>query len=385
MTQMPPAVPAAVPPAVPSVRPHQGMPPLDETGPPLSFFEFWPMWAFYPPVMAYAGWQMLRHRGVLLPTAANPSFPGGGFYGESKAEILALAVKHAPDWVAPFIRVDRAAPPGLDAAVECEAALAALAAAGIALPVVAKPDLGCRGVGVKLVRHVAQLQAYLAAFPQGASLLLQEFVPFEGEAGIFYCRLPTQSRGRIVSITLKYFPHVVGDGTRTLRELIEADPRAGKLLHLYLHRHTRRLDTVPAAGEAVRLAFAGSHSRGAIFRNGTHLVTPAMEDRFEAIARALPEFHFGRFDIRFECFGEVQRGRGFTILEVNGAGAESTHVWDRRTSLLQAWRDLMRQTRWLFEIGAANRARGFRPMRWAEFAAAYRREKALTPLYPGTD
>lgn len=142
---------------------------------------------------------------------------------------------------------------------------------------------------------------------------------------------------------------------------------------------------MPAAGQAVRLAFAGSHSRGAIFRNGTHLVTPEMEDRFEAIARALPEFHFGRFDLRFERFSEVQQGRGFTILEVNGAGAESTHVWDRSTGLLQAWRDLMQQTRWPVQIGAANRARGFRPMGWAEFAAAYRREKALTPLYPATD
>ena len=45
-------------------------------------------------------------------------------------------------------------------------------------------------------------------------------------------------------------------------------------------------------------------------------------------------------------------GRNFTIVEVNGAGAESTHIWDRRTPLLAAWRDLMRQYRWLFEIGA---------------------------------
>ena len=50
-------------------HPHHGMPPLDEDGPPLSFFEFWPVWAFYPPVMAYAAWQMLRHRSILLPTA----------------------------------------------------------------------------------------------------------------------------------------------------------------------------------------------------------------------------------------------------------------------------------------------------------------------------
>ena len=368
-------------------RPHQGMPPLEQGGPPLSFFEFWPMWAFYPPVMLYAAWLMLRYRGALLPTVANPSFPGGGFFGESKAEILALAMRHVPEWVAPFVKITRDVDHGAEVALDAErdAALATLAAAGLALPVVAKPDLGCRGAGVKLVRTPEQLQAYLAAFPRGASLLLQRLVPFEGEAGIFYVRRPGQASGRIVSITLKYFPYAVGDGQRTLRELIEGDPRAGRLSHLYLKRHTARLHEVPAEGVAIRLAFAGSHSRGAIFRNGTHLVTAAMEAAFDAIAQRLPEFHFGRFDVRFESFAELQQGRGFTIVEVNGAGAESTHIWDRRTGLLQAWRDLMRQYRWLFEIGDANRARGFRPMRLAEFMRDYRREKALTPLYPPTD
>jgi hypothetical protein len=367
------------------VRPHLGMPPLDLDGPALSYFEFWPMWAFYPPILAYAAWLMLRHRGVLLPTVANPSFPGGGFYGESKATILALATQHVPEWVAPFIRWQRPEQPAADNTSECDAALGALAKAGLSLPVVAKPDLGCRGAGVKLVRTRADLQSYLDAFPRGAAFVLQRLVPYEGEAGIFYCRRPRQPRGRIVSITLKYFPHVTGDGRRTLRELILADARAGKLSHLYLRRHTARLDDVPAAGESIRLAFAGSHSRGAIFRNGTHLVTPAMEARFDAIAQALPEFHFGRFDVRFEAFTSVQRGEGFTILEINGAGAESTHIWDRRTGLLQAWRDLMRQYRWLFEIGAANRARGFKPMRLVDFVRDYRREKSLTPKYPATD
>lgn len=373
-----------------SACPHQGMPPLDQAGAPLSFFEFWPMWAFYPPVALYAAWLMLRHRGMLLPTAANPSFPGGGFVGESKAQILDLGVRHAREWVAPFVAIDR---PGLaDQAVagrtlddERDAALAALRHAGLALPVVAKPDLGCRGAGVKLLRSAADLRAYLAAFPLGARLILQRFVPHEGEAGVFYVRRPGEARGRIVSITLKYFPYVHGDGRRTLRELILADPRAGRLPHLYLHRHAARLDSVPAVGEAIRLAFAGSHSRGAIFRDGTHLATAAMEARFDAIARSLPEFHFGRFDVRFADFGELQRGEGFTIVEVNGAGAESTHIWDRRTSLFKAWRDLMRQYRWLFEIGAANRKRGFAPLTLAEFRRGYRREKALTPLYPATD
>jgi hypothetical protein len=215
--------------------------------------------------------------------------------------------------------------------------------------------------------------------------LLQKFVNFEGEAGIFYCRKPGEDRGRIISITLKYFPHVYGDGVRTLQQLILADPRAGRLSHLYLGRHASRLQWVPNPGEAVRLAFAGSHSRGAIFRNGNQFITSEMEAQFDEIAKRLPEFYFGRFDIRFEDFKHVQAGRGFTIVEINGAGAESTHIWDRRTTLRGAWADLMKQYHWLFQIGSANRDRGFKPMSLRAFLTAYRREKQLTPLYPSTD
>jgi hypothetical protein len=368
-------------------KPHEGMPPFDQSGPQTSFFEFWPMWAFYPPIVVYAAWLMLRYRGILLPTVANPSFPGGGFFGESKAEILDLAVLHAPEWVAPFVTVDRltTVDDSTSVGAQTRAAVAKLHAAGLGLPVVAKPDLGCRGAGVKLIRSMDQLVAYVQAFPASARFLLQQYVPYEGEAGIFYCRHPGEASGRIISITLKYFPHVVGDGERTLRALILADPRAGKLPHLYLQRHAARLDTVPAIGEAVRLAFAGSHSRGAIFRNGTALVSPAMEARFDAIAKSLPEFYFGRFDIRFEDFAKVQSGEAFTIVEANGAGAESTHIWDRQTTLFSAWADLMKQYRLLFQIGRANRDRGFKPLGLMEFRRWHRREKELTPLYPATD
>jgi hypothetical protein len=368
------------------VRPHQGMPPLDMDGPPISYFEFWPMWAFYPPVFAYAMWLMLRYRGIALPTIANPSFPGGGLFGESKADILDLAVKAIPEFVAPFVAFDR---PHLAGATTVgtitDQALETLTAAGLALPVVAKPDLGCRGAGVKVIRTRAALESYLAAFPPGAKLVLQTLIDQEGEAGIFYCRHPNEQKGQIISVTLKYFPHVVGDGRRTLRQLILDDPRSGKLAHLYLPRHQERLDTIPADGAAIRLAFAGSHSRGAIFRDGTHLVTPEMTARFDDLSKRIPEFYFGRYDIRFSDFADVQAGRNFTILEVNGAGAESTHVWDRKFGLFKAWGDLMKQYRLLFQIGRANADRGFKPLPLRQFLEWRRREIELTPLYPPTD
>jgi hypothetical protein len=359
------------------------MPSLDMSGPPVSFFEFWPMALFYAPVFLYALWLMMRHRGINLPTFANPRFPGGGFYGESKTAILDLAVRKAPQWVAPFVAIDRPARP-TDVGAETKFALKRLAGAGLTLPVVAKPDLGCRGAGVQLVRSAADLQCYLRDFPPGARLVLQRLADGEGEAGIFYVRKPGEARGRILSLTLKYFPRVTGDGRSTLRQLILADPRAGRVPHLYLKRHTAWLDQVVPAGKQVRLSFSGSHSKGAIFRNGTHLVTLAMQDRIDAIAKSIPGFHFGRFDVRFRFFDALQRGEDFTIVEINGAGAEMTHVWDRRMTLFAAWRDIMRQYRLLFEIGAENRRRGFRGQDLAAFWRLYRREKTLTAAYPVT-
>lgn len=369
----------AVSPSVARI-PHQGMPPL-EPAPPVSRFEFWPGNLFYIPVWAWVGWLSLRYGGVRLPLLANPLFPAGGLVGESKTQILDLIAGEARSYVAPYIAFERtSASPAEDASV----ATAALRAAGLKLPVVAKPDLGCRGAGVRPVRAPADLESYLAGFPVGERLLLQTMVDVEGEAGVFYVRVPGETRGRIFSLTLKYFPHVVGDGVSSLRELILADPRAGLLSHLYLPRHTARLDEILASGQPFRLAFAGSHSRGAIFRNGGPLITEAMTDRFDAIAKAIPEFWFGRFDVRFADIEGLREGRDFRIVEVNGAGAEATHIWDSRTRLRDAYATLFRQFELLWRIGARNRTRGFKAEPIGQLIAGWRRERRLIDTYPPT-
>lgn len=371
-------------PAAPALLDHSAgpaMPPLDLSGRQLSRYEFWPMWAFYAPAFAYVPWLALRHRGLTLPALANPGLPGGGLYGESKSAILEKVTQAAPARVAPFIAHDRPAEP-TDLLAEVEGVQARLAAAGLSFPLVAKPDLGCRGAGVRPVRDAGELAAYLRAFPAGARLVLQRMVPAEGEAGVFYVRPPGESRGKVVSLTLKYFPRVTGDGVSTLRQLILGDPRAGLVPHLYLARHADRLDQVVPAGERVRLAFSGSHSKGAIFRDGTGHVTPALEAAMDAIADGIPGFHFGRFDVRFDDFQAFRRGEGFTILELNGGGAEMTHVWDRSTPLLSAWKAVLGQYRTLFRFGAAHRAAGHKAPSIRELWAMARRERELTPLYP---
>lgn len=352
----------------------EAMPPL-EAAPALSRFEFWPAPLFYAPVWLWIAWQALRWRGLRLPLVANPGFPASGLVGESKGEVLDCIGGEVRACVVNYV---------LTEASTVSAARRAMERGGLDYPVVAKPDLGCRGAGVRPVRDDRELAAYLAAFPAGERLILQRLIEVDGEASVFYIRPPGERRGIIFSLTLKYFPYVVGDGCKTLRELISADARAGQLPHLYLHRHCDRLDQVVAAGETVRLAFAGSHSRGAIFRDGRHHVTEPLRARFDAIADAIPGFHFGRFDVRFGDFNAFLRGEDFCILECNGAGAEATHIWDSRTRLRDAYATLFRQFALLFRIGAANRARGHRPEGWRTFWRRWRTERRLVAAYPPT-
>lgn len=356
------------------------MPPLDDA-PPLSRFEFWSPKLFYLPVWAWAVWLSIRHRGIRLPLISNPGFPASGLVGESKAGVLDQFGGYARGFIADYLAFERGGDAADDAA---ERALTALAGAGLALPVVAKPDLGCRGAGVRPVHSRADLAAYLAAFPHGQRVVLQRLIDVEGEAGVFYVRRPGQARGEILSLTLKHFPRVTGDGLRTLRALIDADPRAGRLAHLYHPRHRERLDEVVPAGESVRLAFAGSHSRGAIFRDGRAHVTEAMRARFDRIARDIPGFRFGRFDVRFGDFAAFQRGEDFRIVECNGAGAEATHIWDSRTRLRDAYRTLFEQFSLLWRIGAEHRRAGHRPEPWRVFLRRWLDERRLVQAYPPT-
>jgi hypothetical protein len=124
---------------------------------------------------------------------------------------------------------------------------------------------------------------------------------------------------------------------------------------------------VPAAGEVVQIAFISNQRAGGLYRDAHRYITTALRDRFDGIARSMPEFHYGRFDIRFQSTEALMRGEGFAIVEINGIGGEAIDVWDPQLPVKETYRRLLAQQRLLFEIGDANRKRGFKPMGAGKF------------------
>jgi membrane protein DedA with SNARE-associated domain len=314
----------------------------------LARWEFWPGWLFYAPVAAWVVVLAIRHRSLKVLTACNPGIADGGFVGESKFDIL----QAVPDDAAiPASRLsDRTSSRDL------QSALAVMRRHGWSFPVVVKPDVGQRGAGVRLIHDVSQLDDYLAS--SSGDLLVQRYHPGPCEAGIFYYRFPGDRHGRIFSITDKQFPVVIGDGRSTLEQLVAAHPRYRLQAKLFLRRHRRHRSRVLAPGEHFQLAFAGNHAQGTTFLDGRRLLTPALERRIDDISRRIPGFFIGRFDVRYSSVERFMAGEDLAIVELNGATAESTDIYDPGTSLLSAYRTLFRQWSLVFAIGAANVRRG---------------------------
>ena len=335
-----------------------------------------PKWLNLVPMVAQWLWLSLTHGCATLPSAANPAITAGGLVGEGKSEYFRIMGPAARAFTADFTILKNS---GAGCIAEAEHRMQEI---GLAYPLILKPDIGWCGFGVRLVRSRNELECYLAAFPRGEDIILQRFVPYEGEAGIYYVRRPNQAHGSVVGILLRFFPHVVGDGKRTIADLIAAPPRARRLGRDGRSESCCDPAVIPIAAERVRLSITGSTRVGGLYRDATILATPALVSAIDTIAADMTDIHVARFDLRFESLSTLLAGRSFKIIEVNGAGSEAVHAWDPRYSLRQAYRIVFAKQRMLFEIGAAMRRKGIRPTSVRQLVTLYWRQAGLIRRYP---
>ena len=341
-------------------------------------WEFWPAWLFYIPVGVYYLWLVIRFRGFSVPTAANPAMETGGFIGESKFEILGELHRTSSEFVAEAFLLD--GPTTSDRLLSLHRLCRQHA---ITLPFVLKPDVGQRGNGVRLIRSMRAALEYLEQV--SAPVMVQHYVAGPHEAGVFYYRFPGEPRGHIFAITNKIFPTIIGDGIRTVEDLIRDDPRASLMASTYLRRFDMRQDEILASGEVLKLVETGNHAQGCIFRDGMHLRTNELERVIDRISRKLPGFFIGRYDMRYENEEDFKQGRNFQIVELNGASSEATCIYDARNSLFSAYRTLFRQWKLVFAIGARNRANGHAPSSLTALWRNWRQYSAAALAYPLAD
>ena len=308
----------------------------------LNHWEFWPTWIVYLPVLVRYPFWAIRARSFFFYANINPGMTMGGLYGASKKEALEALPEERKPTTLSF-------PPG----TSVEDILTRMQATEVAFPVVVKPDQGERGKGIQVVYDQKDLQEAAASHP--TAFLIQPYLDMAFEAGVFYVRLPHESRGRVTSLVVKGFLQVTGNGTDSLETLALQNMRAAlvwsKLKPTLKHDPNRILE----AGEVVTLETIGNHSRGTAFLDGNHLINKAVTEEAERLARCIPGFHYGRFDLRAPSESDFQEGRDWQVLEVNGANAEPAHIYHEGASFWDGIRCLVQHWSWACDISCQNR------------------------------
>ncbi len=355
-------------PCVPNPFLERESPPESSRPPTYGGMETLPKWLLCVPLVAQWLWLGIRHRSLTLPSAVNPGSENGGLAGESKAAYLGgIGTAHSA-WVART----RPVRPG-------EHAHLALREAGLHYPIVAKPDIGWCGYGVRRIDDDAQLAAYAGAFPSDAAYLLQEFIGTPGEAGLLYARHPGEAAGRLLGLALRHSPRVIGDGVSTTTQLAQRDLRlAGRNIAGEVGGR------VPALGEAVVLMTVASLRTGGRYEDGEDLITAALTARVDAIAQSMDGFNFGRFDVKFDGRPDLQAGN-FRIIEINGAGSEAIQFWDSKFTMRQSFAGVFRKQSGLFTLGAAWRSKGSRPVGVRSLARSWLKQRRLIKRYPASN
>ncbi len=215
-------------------------------------------------------------------------------------------------------------------------------------PLVLKSDIGSVGKGVAKIH--SDDEAARKAERLVGPYLLQKFTPLNDEYGVFYVR----HRGvpAITAINRKHFPTVIGDGIRTVAQLVHEHPR--RTGHWKTFLQYVDLQRIPAPGESVQLSFIGSHTMGCKFTDDTGLLTPGLEKAIFRIFEDQPGFNFGRLDVKAADQDAFRNGE-FVVIEVNGVASLPTNMFDPDNSLFRAYRIFLEHGHHLLEIASEHR------------------------------
>jgi len=329
----------------------------------LTHWEYWPFDVVYIPMYFVWFYYSAKARSFFFFNAANPRIKNAGFLMESKKEIYdIIPAQYIPKTL--FFKNGTAAAEILET----------VAASGISFPCIAKPDIGGKGRGVEKIYAAEDIARYAGKI--NMDFLVQEFIPYPEEVGIFYCRMPDKPDGFITGIVAKEFLIVKGDGTSTLTQLIEKDPRYHFQLNALQKIYGDGLNAILEKDEVKNLVPYGNHARGAKFIDVSHWADETFTKNFDHVCKQIPEFYFGRLDVMYSNVEDLKAGKNFCIIELNGAGSEPTHIYDPGHSLFFAWKEIARHFKLLCTISIINHKRGFKYLTVKEGMQMFKENKA---------
>lgn len=330
----------------------------------LKSWEYWPFGIIQGPIFIYWLWLSLKARSLLFFSASNPGILTGGMFGESKFSVL----EKIPATIKPkAILIHYPTNPKM--------VFQKIKDNHLSFPLIFKPDLGERGWMVKKIKSEEDIEAYMKISKW--DFIIQEFVDMPLEFSVYYARHPKKENGNITSLTMKEMLKVTGDGRSTLSELILAKDRAKLQWAVLKNTYVKQLNAIPAEGQVIELVSVGNHCLGTTFINKNEIITTKMVESFNRISKQIEGFYFGRYDLRVQSISALEQGK-VMVMELNGCGAEPSHIYHPGASLFKAIRDLFTHWATIYSISKANHEKGTPYLPFKDGVRIYKKFKAVT-------
>ncbi|TAG07043.1 MAG: D-alanine--D-alanine ligase [Cytophagia bacterium] len=319
----------------------------------LFHWEYWSFEAIYIPLSLVWVYYALRAKSFFFFNASNPTIKNGGFLMESKKDIYdMMPEKYYPKTLfftpnSNFLSI-----------------IEKINEKKIFFPLIAKPDIGMKGLAVEKINNENELKIYLSKIK--VDFLIQELIDLPNEIGVFYYRIPNQNKGHISGIVHKELLTLVGNGVDTMINLIKKNPRFYLQLSVLQKKYGEILSEILPNNQIFNLVPYGNHARGAKFIDTTHWKNEKLNEMIDRICQEIPHFYYGRLDIKYNTLEELECGENFSIIELNGAGSEPTHIYDPKHSIFWAWKEIIKHWHLLFRISTDNYKKGFPYLSFSE-------------------
>lgn len=311
---------------------------------PIYNWRYWPTELLYLPLTLYIFFIGSIKAGRLFYfAAANPRVPLGGFANDSKFYII----ENIPDAYKPktilILKNDTV-----------DKLKFRIQEADFQFPIFAKPDIGEGGFLAKKISSWNELLNYHSK--HNMDYLVQEFIPYPLELSILIHN--ANDEFNISSITERKHLSITGDGYSNLEKLLRMDNIARYRISSILNKCENQRDTVLEKGQTIKPTAIGNRNYGATFIERSELLNNSITESFGNLNKSINLFNYARYDIMCTSIEDFLQGQ-MKILEINGVKGEPIHIYDRKYSLLGAYKEIFKHWNLIMKISKRNIKDGF--------------------------
>ncbi len=199
-------------------------------------------------------------------------------------------------------------------------------------PIVLKPNIGFKGYGVHIIKNLNQLHRCIADIDFSKEWLAQEYIDYAHEYSILYRRLPDSEVGEISSFIEKEYPYVTGDGSSSIKQLLD------KYNNPFIDKESLKSDLsadlnyIPLIGEKYILHRIGNYSRGSKFYSLQDQIDDMLTAAMDTFYQESKGLYFFRIDCKAQSLEALRQGK-FKIMELNGLKSEPLHIYDPSSTI----------------------------------------------------